>query len=103
MVRHGGGDEVVAFEDAGHLFLILGHIHRVALAHELVEPGGAARAHQRVQKHIAQQMVARIDHEDLKEGVGQIIVAGVVDMVEGLARRPEGRGGEQGRLHETAC
>ena len=75
----------------------------MALAHELIEPCGAARAHQRIQKHIAQQVMGRIDHEDLEEGIGQIIVAGVVDMVEGLACGPEGRGCQQGRLHETAC
>ena len=48
-------------------------------------------------------MVGWIDHEDLEKGIGQIVVAGVVDMVERLACGPEGRCGEQGRLHETAC
>ena len=60
------------------------------------------RPHQRVEEDRAQQVIARIDDENLEETVGQFLAIRLAQKIHYLAGGPEGRRRDQRRLHQTA-
>ena len=73
LVDDGGGDEVVALEQARDLLLVLGRLDPVGLVvHDLLDGHRPLDAQQPVEGDGAEEVPGRVDDEDLVEGLGQI-------------------------------
>ena len=100
-VDHADREEIVALEEARHVLLVVGRLHRVLrLVDDLLDLGRALRAEQLVERHGAEEMEARIDDEELGELVGQPRI--LAHEVDRLADRPERRHGDEMRRHPPA-
>ena len=76
LVDDRGRDEVVALEHARHVLLVVHRPDDVGLAaHDLFDRHGPLRAQEPVERHGADEVVARIDHEDFVERVGKVFVS----------------------------
>ena len=96
-------DEIVALEHPRDFVALLRHRDPAAIdVHDVFELRRAFRAQERVEKDIAEEPVRRIDDEDLEEGLRQMLLVGVAHDVDRLARGPERRRGDEGRLHQAA-
>ena len=99
LVDNGRRDEVVALEHARHLLLRLGRLDPVGIVdHDLRHHDGALRPQQLVERHRAEEAHARVDDEDLVEGLGQ--VGRLAHVVDRLPDRPERRHGDELGLHQ---
>ena len=99
--HHRRRDQVVALELARHLLLV--HVdgdHVDVLVGDRLDQDGSLGAEQDVERHRADDVMGRIDHEQLGEAVGQVVL--LAHVVDGLADGPEGRHGDELGLHQPA-
>ena len=97
----GRGDEIVALEKPRHVLLVVGRLHRLEIGiHDFRDRRRPLAPEQPVERHRADQVIGRIDHEEHVELVGQLrLFAHVVDRPPDV---PERRHGDEVRLHQPA-
>ena len=100
-VDHGGGDQGVAVEGAGDVLLVgLGREGAQLLVLDVGQRHGAPAAQQAPERHVAHDLEARVDQEDVVEVVRQVGMG--AQIVDGLADRPVFRDRHHLALHQAA-
>ena len=100
LVDHGDRKEVVALELAGDLFLVLRGKNHVAVGfHQRFNEHVPLRPHQPGKFDAAHDAERRVDDEDLREALGQIV--GVAHVVDDLSDRPERGDRHEVGLHQA--
>ena len=100
-VDHGGGDQGVAVEGAGDVLLVgLGREGAQLLVLDVGQRHGAPAAQQAPERHVAHDLEARVDQEDVVEVVRQVGMG--AQIVDGLADRPIFRDRHHLALHQAA-